>query len=118
MMTKSKMTIGELWSRYIDLSNWREDGSWRFLQIDRYVIATGKFIDGWKWSIYCGKAEWYSHYVEPTWSPLDYADENEARAAAWSTFLKIVAGPGWPPEWAETAADVFSYPDEPEYQAG
>ena len=68
---------------------------------------------GWKWSIYRGKAEWYSYLVEAVWTPVNYAAENEARAAAWSALVRIWAGPEWPHEPAvRTFDDVFEFPED------
>ena len=95
----------------------------RVLEIENFVIAISQHFDDanrpvWNWSIYRGKAEWYSYLVEAVWTPVNCADENEARAAAWSTLVKISVGPGWPPEPEDMATDVFEFPDEPNYRAG
>ena len=126
-----KQTIGDLWDRFTNKTNWRMeprhlakeaaalDQFVRVLEIDGYVIAIEEGIDdeaggvGWKWSIYRGKAEWYSYLVEAVWTPVNYADENEARAAAWSTLVRISAGPEWPHEPAvRTFDDVFEFPED------
>jgi hypothetical protein len=57
------------WSRYVDQSQWQREGKDQVLEIAGFVIAIGPGIDVagrhvWRWSIYRGKAEWYSYLVE------------------------------------------------------
>jgi hypothetical protein len=126
-----KQTIGDLWSRYTNPANWLTEPRYlgesrataaldrftRVLEIGGYVIAIERGLDYvdrpvWHWSIYRGKAEWYTYLVEGVWSPVDYASESETRAAAWSTLVKIVAGPAWPPEPPEMVTEVFEFPED------
>jgi hypothetical protein len=106
-----KQAIGDLWSRYVDQSRWQREGKDQVLEIAGFVIAIGPGIDDaerhvWRWSIYRGKAEWYSYLVEGVWSPIDYADENEARAVAWTMLLRTL-DPKWPPEPEDVLEDMY-----------
>jgi hypothetical protein len=115
-----KQTIGDLWSRFTNPANWQMeprhlektaataalDRFSRVLEIDRYGIAIEEGVDGWVWSIYRGKAEWYSYLVEGVWSPINYADENEARAVAWTMLMRAI-DPKWPPEPEDVLEDMY-----------
>jgi hypothetical protein len=76
-----------------------------------FAIAIGPGIDDaarhvWKWSLYRGKAERYSYLVEGVWSPIDYADEKEARAVAWAMLMRTL-DPNWPPEAGDVLEDMY-----------